>query len=158
MSTKAISKSGKMWEFISRISQWPLWNFLSIVAVVWITQRLIAWRERRTKLADVQREAYLATIPHLAEFYKLALEQPTEGTDFLELHRRYFEIMSRFSIIGSSSVMENFTAFATYVFEHLANGKRVDEKRLRQLSSNVTYAMCCDVHSDTYDPSQCRKP
>ena len=63
-STRAISKSGKMWELISRVSQWPLWNFLSIVGVVWITQRLIAWRERRTKLADVQREAYLATIPH----------------------------------------------------------------------------------------------
>ena len=147
-----------MWDFVSRVSQWPLWNFLSIVAVVWITQRLIAWRERRTKLSDVQREAYLATIPHLAEFYKLALEQPREGTDFLELHRRYFEIMSRFSIVGSSPVMENFTAFATYVFEHLAKGERVDGKLLRQLSSNVTYAMCCDVHSDTYDASRCRNP
>jgi len=147
-----------MWEFISKVSQWPLWNFLSIVVVVWITQRLIAWRERRTKVADVQREMYLATIPHLAEFYKLALEQPSEGTDFFELQRRYFEIMSRFSILGSSPVMENFTAFATYVFEHLGERKPVDEARLRKLSSDVTYAMCCDIHLEQYDASQCRKP
>jgi hypothetical protein len=90
-----------MWSLISQMSQWPLWNFLSVVLVIWITQRVIAWRERRTKLSDVQRELYLSTIPHLAEFYKLALEQPVEGADFLELQRRYFEIMSRFSIMGS---------------------------------------------------------
>jgi len=74
-----------MWQVLSNVSHWPLWNFLSVVLIVWITQRVIAWRERRTKLADVQRELYLATIPHLAQFYKLALEQPIKGTDFLEL-------------------------------------------------------------------------
>src|SRR6266481_5940264 len=84
-----------MWQIVSNISHWPLWNFLSVVLIVWITQRVIAWRERRTKLADVQRELYLATIPHLAQFYKLALEQPSKGTDFLELQRQYLEIMSR---------------------------------------------------------------
>jgi hypothetical protein len=131
-------------------------EFPSIVLVVWITQRFIASRERRAKLADVQREMYLATIPHLAEFYKLALEQSTERTDFFELQRRYFEIMSRFSILGSSPVMQNFTIFATYVFEHLGKGERVDGQ-LRRLSSNVTYAMCCDIHSEKYNASLCRK-
>jgi hypothetical protein len=146
-----------MWQIVSNISHWPLWNFLSVVLIVWITQRVIAWRERRTKLADVQRELYVATIPHLAEFYKLALEQPNEGTDLLELQRQYFEIMSRFSILGSSEVMQNFTEYTAYVFEHLHSRKRVDEAQLRRLSSNVTYAMCCDIHSERYDPSKCRR-
>ena len=146
-----------MWQIVSNISHWPLWNFLSVVLIVWITQRVIAWRERRAKLADVQRELYLATIPHLAEFYKLALEQPSKGPDFLELQRQYFEIMSRFSILGSSAVMQNFTEYTAYVFEHLDSREPVDEARLRSLSSNVTYAMCCDIHSQRYDDSKCRR-
>jgi len=134
-----------------------MWNFLSVVLIVWITQRVIAWRERRAKLADVQRELYLATIPHLAEFYKLALGQPSKGTDFLELQRQYFEIMSRFSILGSDAVMQNFTEYTRYVFEHLNSREPVDEATLRRLSSNVTYAMCCDIHSEQYDESKCRR-
>jgi len=90
-------------------------------------------------------------------FYKLALEQPSKGTDFLELQRQYFEIMSRFSILGSSEVMQNFTEYTTYVFQHLKSREPVDEARLRRLSSNVTYAMCCDIHSEPYDDSKCRR-
>ena len=139
-----------MWHALTQIGQWPLWNFLSVVLVVWITQRVIAWRERRKKISDTQMELYLTTVEPLSRLYKAAVIGPTEA-DVAEIYRESLEIMARISIFGSSPVMTAFCMFSEYVLAILREAEPLDEKLLRRLYSEVTYNMCCDVHGEGRD-------
>lgn len=139
-----------MWHALTQIGHWPLWNFLSVVLVVWITQRVIAWRERRKKISDTQMELYLTTIEPLSRLYKAAILGPSD-VDVAEIYRESLEIMARISIFGSSPVMTAFCMFSEYVLAIIRDAEPLDEKLLRRLYSEVTYNMCCDVHNERRD-------
>jgi hypothetical protein len=128
-----------------------MWNFLSVVVVAlitaWVTQRIIAARERHKKISDIQMDLYLATVGALSRMYKAALEDRSK-VEVNEVAREGIEVASRLSIYGTSDVMEAFTAFADYVYEVIAGNEKCDEKRLRSLLSEVTFQMCCDVHKE----------
>lgn len=139
-----------MWNFIKSIAEWPLWNFLSVVLVVWITQRVIAWRERRKKISDTQMELYLSTVAPLSKLYKAAITDKSP-VDVEEVYRESLEIMARLAIYGTNEVMTAFCLFSEYVLAIVREGEALDEKLLRQLYSNVTFHMCCDVHGEVRD-------
>lgn len=123
------------------------WNFLSVVVIALVTQRLIAWREGKKKLKEEQLDIYLATVKPLSYFYEAALEKPLK-TPASELYRQHIEIMSTLSIMGTESVMEAFHNFSEYVFDITLNEKEVEETKLRSLLSEVTALMCCDIHGE----------
>ena len=138
-----------MWAFFNNIAQWPLWSFLSVVLVVLITQRFIATRERRNRIKGTQLELYLSTITPLCDLYQAALD-PNPERDSAKLHRDIFEMAARYSIMGSNAVMETFGKYSTFVITQIQQGTAADERILRKLASNVTCAMCCDIHNEPY--------
>ena len=58
--------------------------------------------------------------------------------------------------MGTADVMVEFNTFSDYVFSQFATKGEVDEKQLRKLFSNVTYAMCCDVHGEKFKKEVCK--
>ena len=128
----------------------PLWSFLSVVVIAWITQRFIAWRERKHAIRQKQLEIYLSTLTPLSEFYTLALQKSLDEKKFWELQRQYIHVMGTLSIMGIADVMVEFNTLSDYVFSHFASKEEVNETHLRKLFSNVTYAMCCDVHGEKF--------
>jgi hypothetical protein len=100
-----------MWDFLKSIPDWRIWTFLSVVVVAWITQQIIAARERHKKISDIQMELYLATVAPMSRMYKAALDDKTK-VDANEVFREGIEIFARLSIYGTSEVMEAFGAFA----------------------------------------------
>ena len=139
-----------MAELVKWVAQWPIWGFLSLVVIAWITQRIIAWRERRKKIEDIRLETYLSLVRPISDFNKLALEaDAADGAGpTAELHRQGFEIMARLSMVGSCDVLDAFANYTHYVFNALKAKRRVAEAELRQLATNVTYAMCCEIHGE----------
>jgi hypothetical protein len=99
-----------MWYFLREIADWPLWNFLSVVLIVWITQRVIAWRERRKKIDDTRMELYLTTVSPLSNLYKAAITEKSK-VDSGEVYRESLEVMARISIYGTPPVMSVYYAF-----------------------------------------------
>jgi hypothetical protein len=128
----------------------PFWSFLSVVVIAWITQGLIAWRERKHAIRQKQLEIYLSTLTSLSKFYTLALQKALDEKKFWDLQRQYIHVMGTLSIMGTADVMVEFETFSDHVFSQFATKEDVDEKQLTKLFSNVTYAMCCDVHGEKF--------
>lgn len=124
--------------------------------IAWITQRFIAWRERKHAIRQKQLEIYLSTLTPLSEFYTLALQKALDEKKFWELQRQYIHVMGTLSIMGTADVMVEFNTFSDYVFSQVVTKEEVDEKQLRRLFSNVTYAMCCDVHGEKFKKERCK--
>lgn len=141
-----------MWDIVTSIGQWPMWNFFSVVLVVYITQLVIASRERRKKISETQLELYMNTIAPLCDLYETALN-PKATIDKANLHRNIFEIAARYSIMGSDQVMETFCKYSEFVMQHVQKECPANERELRKLATDVTCAMCCDIHNETYSES-----
>lgn len=63
------------------------WNFLSVVIIALLTQRVIAWREGKKKIKDEQLNIYITTVKPLSDFYMLALEKPSDELGKNQLYR-----------------------------------------------------------------------
>lgn len=86
----------------------------------------------------------------LSELYTLALQKELDENKIWELQRQNINVLGTLSIMGTTDVMVEFNTFSEYVFSQLESKEEVDEKQLRKLFSNVTYAMCCDVHGEEF--------
>ena len=145
-----------MTNFVSTVLASPFWSFVSVVVIAWVTQKLIAWRERKQSIHQKQLEIYLSTLTPLSEFYSLALQKSSDEKKLWEIYRQHIHIMGTLSIMGTAEVMEQFDSFSDYVFSQFGSKAEVDEKRMRQLFSNVTYAICCDVHGEKFKKELCK--
>ena len=145
-----------MRNLISIVLASPFWSFLSVVVIAWITQRFIAWRERKHAIWQKQLEIYLSTLSPLSEFYTLALQKALDEKKLWELQRQYIHVMGTLGIMGTADVMVEFNTFSDYVFSQFATKEEIDEKQLRKLFSNMTYGMCCDVHGEKFKKEVCK--
>ncbi len=86
----------------------------------------------------------------------MALQKALDEKKLWELQRQYIHVMGTLSIMGTADVMVEFNTFSDYVFSQCASKEEVNEKRLRKLFSNVTYAMCCEVHGEQFKKEVCK--
>ena len=134
---------------LSTITDSPIWALVVALVVIAITQRMIAFREKRRLLRDRQMNLYLDSISDLSRMYNFALTPKDCASEFLTLN---FEMLARFSIIGTEKVMDAYGRFSEHVAECIGTGKPADPDVLTPLASSVTYAMCCDVHGERHVP------
>lgn len=139
-----------MKEFIAFAAQWPVWNFVSVVLIVIVTQRVIAWRERGKALSDSQLQLYMSTVPKISELYMYSID-PSKAPSASEVRRDVFELAARFSIMGSEPVIEKFLQFSRMVLDCVESGQDANEREVFELATSVTCAMCCDIHKEKHE-------
>lgn len=139
-----------MEHFISIILASPFWTFLSVVVIAWMTHTVIASRERKQPIRQKQLEIYLSALAPLSEFYSLSLQKSLDEKKLWTMHCQHIRIMGTLSLVGTADVMQQLDRFSDYVFSQFELKAEVEEKRLRHLFANVTYAMCCDVHGEKF--------
>lgn len=132
---------------ISTINEWPIWGFMSLLTIAWITQRIIASREHSKKLLDTQMELYLETIPAISKIYRAAMFND-KAIDKESLYIEVIEVGSRFTIYGSSSVMKAYNDFIECATKIIDDPNANPPENLTRLHSDLIYHMCCDVHGE----------
>jgi hypothetical protein len=104
---------------------------------------------RVSKVRDEQLKFYLSTLTQILELYEIGL-LPSGETDLKKVKHIHTDLMLRYSIIGSVQVMQAFGCFSHFVREHVIRNEPANEEILTQLASEVTYAICCDIHGESH--------
>ena len=137
-------------EWLKALTDSPFWQFLSVVVIAWLTQRVIAWRERKATVYAKQADIYLSLIPRLAQLYEMALKSSGANGNLPAVNRTHLEIAGVLHVLGTDEVMDTYAAFASHARAVAERKQPTDEATLRQLFSDVTYAMCCRIHGEKY--------
>lgn len=126
----------------------PIWAFVSVVIVAWITQRIVSYRERISKIEESKRALYISWIPFFSEMLASAYF-PTEPTlEPKERLKKRMEILATLQVMGPEDAMEPCNEFFEEASKSLENDASFDAKRMFRLFTEIHYQLCCEIHGE----------
>ena len=122
------------------------WNFICVIIIAWVTQKLIAWRETDKKLKEEQLHAYLTIVKPLSFLSKAAAGKRDDIKE-ADLFDPYTEIITTLALVGTPEVINAFLSFSWHVSSVVKSEEEPNEEKTFQLLDDLSHEMRCDIYN-----------
>jgi hypothetical protein len=126
----------------------PVWTFLSVVIIAWITQRLASAWEKRKKIEETKLAIYMSWLPFLAEVYASTIYPEPASFSKRDFLKKKMEILGTLQLMGPDRAMDAFIAFCDLAEKAHSGDKTFDSTQFHRNFTELNYQLCCEIHSE----------
>lgn len=128
-------------------------SFLAVVAIAWITQKIISHREKRQKIEDAKLSTYMSWMPFFAECYARAISSEKIPYDSFEFLKKKMEILGTLQIMGPIEAMDAAVIFFSLAEKGYENSETFDPVRFHHCFGELNGSLCYEIHGEKNEKS-----
>jgi hypothetical protein len=125
----------------------PVWGFLSVVVIAWITQRIIAYREHQKRIEETKLAIFMSWMPCIAEWY-VEGGSPTSNFDKNSFEKKKVEILGILQIMGPIPAILAFEAFTAMAELGFSKDVNFNKNTFWELFTALNHSLCCEIHGE----------
>lgn len=129
-------------------------SFLSVIAIAWMTQRIVSYWDHRKKIAETKLSIYITWLPFFAEMYANARYADVARIDPRDFLKRKMEFFALLQLMGPIGAIDAFGDFCDHAEKAYNKDSSFDAVKLHHAYTELIGQLCCEIHSEKPNPQR----